>query len=91
MRTIRLPALIFLVLTTAGAAQAGDLSTELKVGGLAHDVNPRFVDGQPSSFGNHVEEASLDVNFEALFPPFRRLLGGTLSSLFASLIRLMTV
>lgn len=78
MRATCLFVIIFLVLATAGAAQAGDLSTELKVGGLAHDVNPRFVDGKPSFFGNHVEEASLDVNFEALFPPFRRLLGGTL-------------
>ena len=62
----------------SATAQAGDLSTELKVGALAHDVNPQYVDGQPSFFGNHVEEASLDINLEALFPPFRRFLGGTL-------------
>jgi lipid A 3-O-deacylase len=74
------------VLASAGAAQAGDLSTEpkadlsteLKIGGLAHDVNPRSVNQEPSLFGNNVEEASLDVNFEVLFRPFRPLLGGTL-------------
>ena len=70
--------MVFLVLATAGTARAGDLSTELKIGGLAHDVNPRFVNDEPSLFGNHVEEDSLDVNFEALFPPFRPLFGGTL-------------
>lgn len=79
MRPICLPIIIVLVLAAPAAAEAGELSTELKLGALAHDVNPRYVDGQPSLFGNHVEPASLDINLEALFPPFfRPVLGGTL-------------
>jgi lipid A 3-O-deacylase len=69
---------VLLFVATAGSALAGDFSTEFKLGGLAHDVNPRFVDGEPSLFGNHKEEASLDVNAELLFPPFRPLFGGML-------------
>jgi len=67
------------MLAAPATAEAEELSTELKLGLLAHDVNPRYVDGEPSLFGNHVEPASLDINLEALFPPiFRPVLGGTL-------------
>jgi lipid A 3-O-deacylase len=84
LRATCLLGLVFLALAATGTAQADDLSqannlsTELKIGALAHDVNPRYVDGEPSLFGNHVEPASLDINFEALFPPVRPLFGGTL-------------
>lgn len=82
LRPVRLPIavfLVFFVLAAPAAAEPQELSTELKLGLLAHDVNPRYVDGEPSLFGNHIEPASVDINLEALFPPFfRPVLGGRL-------------
>jgi hypothetical protein len=65
-----LACLPFLALAAPPAALGGERLWELKIGGLAHDVNTRF--------GSHVEDDSLDVNVELVLPPFMPFLGGAL-------------
>lgn len=66
-----LAAIVLSAIGLAGAAQAGDLISELKFGVLAHDV--------PFLWSNFQrEEGTVDINFEALLSPSAAFLGGTL-------------